>query len=234
MARQKILVIDDETDLLDLVRYNLSKDGFDVESAESAEDGLAQARTLDPDLILLDLMLPGMSGLDACRLLKQSDKTRAIPVVFLTARGEESDIVAGLELGAYDYISKPFSPRVLVARVRAVLRRQVDTLDDSSPIQVNGFDINPRRHQARVDGAELDLTATEFKMLHFLALNRGCVFTRSQLVDAVHGEDYPVTDRSVDVQMVGLRRKLGARCASIETVRGVGYRFKTDEAGCVE
>jgi two-component system alkaline phosphatase synthesis response regulator PhoP len=173
------------------------------------------------------LMLPGLDGLEVCRLLKRGAATQALPIVMLTAKGEESDIVAGLELGADDYITKPFSPRVLVARVRAVLRRKVSGAPgDDQPLAIENIVIHPGRHEVRIDDRPVALTLSEFKMLHFLARRRGWVFTRYQIVDALRGEDYPVTDRSVDVLVVGLRKKLGEAGKLIETVRGVGYRFK--------
>ena len=172
-------------------------------------------------------MLPGLDGLEVCRLLKANPKTQHIPIVMLTAKGEESDIVTGLELGADDYITKPFSPKVLVARLRTVLRRKAkETTDDEIPLKVRDIAIHPGRREVTVKGKPVTLTCTEFQLLHFLAKRPGWVFTRQQIVDAVRGEDYPVTDRSVDVQMVGLRKKLVSCGDSIETVRGVGYRFK--------
>jgi two-component system phosphate regulon response regulator PhoB len=180
-----------------------------------------------PDLIVLDLMLPGVDGLDVARILKGDDVTKNIPIVMLTAKGEEADVVTGLELGADDYISKPFSPRVLVARVRAVLRRQIkEVQDEKAIIRIHDLVIHPGRHEVLVDDKPVQLTFTEFGILNFLVRRPGWVFTRSQIVDAVRGDDYYVTDRSVDVQIVGLRKKLGQAGKFIETVRGVGYRFK--------
>jgi len=227
MGRFRVLVVDDEHDIVELVRYNLEREGYEILCAATGEQALQMARSHMPDLVVLDLMLPEMGGLEVTRHLKQGEKTRRIPVVMLTARGEEADIVAGLELGADDYVTKPFSPRVLAARVRAVLRR--DTRPDpeeASVLKAHDLLIHAGRHQVTVEGIPLDLTSTEFRLLRFLALRPGWVFTRSQIVDAVHGEDYPVTERSVDVQVTGLRRKLGARGHYIETVRGVGYRFR--------
>ncbi len=227
MAKEQILIIDDEEDILELVKYNLSKDGFSILTAATGEEGLKIARLEHPDLIILDLMLPGIDGLDVCKLLKNDMETRGIPIVMLTAKGDEADIVAGLELGADDFIVKPFSPKVLSARVKSVLRRNRanDTAEDSI-VRIDNLVIDPGKHQITLDGELLDLTFTEFKILHLLARQRGYVFTRYQIVDSVHGEDYPVTDRSVDVQIVGLRRKLGNFGDMIETVRGVGYRIK--------
>ncbi len=227
MAKEKILVVDDEEDILELVGYNLEKNGYEVTCVATGEAALESARGQPPDLVLLDLMLPGVDGLDVCKLLKRDPKTAHIPVVMLTAKGEEADIVAGLELGADDYVTKPFSPRVLLARIRAVLRKHTPSPDDdTATIRVHELVINPVRHEVTVANGPIELTNTEFRLLQFLARRPGWVFTRNQIIDAVRGEDYPVTDRSVDVQVVGLRKKLGKHGAYIETVRGVGYRFK--------
>lgn len=227
MADGHILVVDDEQDILDLVDFNLRKEGFRVSCVTSGEAALADISTKQPNLILLDLMLPGIDGLDLCRSLKSDPRTKDIPIVFLSARGDEADIVAGLELGADDYVTKPFSPRVLVARLKNVLKRKrLSTADEHATVTIERLVIDPIRHEATANGTALDLTVTEFRLLHFLARHPGWVFTRYQIVDAVKGEDYPVTDRSVDVQMVGLRKKLGELGKLIETVRGVGYRFK--------
>lgn len=226
MAKEKILVIEDDDDIQELVTYNLVREGYLVTSCTSGENGLDTARRLLPDLILLDLMLPGMDGLETCRLLRGDHRTSAIPIVMITAKGEEADVVTGLEVGADDYIVKPFSPKVLVARVRNILRRKSrDTADDGSPIKIHDLIIHPGRHEVLMKGKRMDLTFTEFRLLQVLARRPGWVYTRQQIVDAVRGEDYPVTERSVDVQVVGLRRKLGACGKYIETVRGVGYRF---------
>ena len=227
MAKEQILVIEDEEDIQELVRYNLSKEGYRVALIASGEEGFKAAKSTHPDLIVLDLMLPGLDGLEICRLLKADPKTNLIPIVMLTAKGEEADIVAGLELGADDYITKPFSPKVLIARLRAVLRRKTrESVDETSPLRIREIVIHPGRHEVLVKGRTVNLTFTEFQLLHFLAKRPGWVFTRQQIVDEVKGEDYPVTDRSVDVQVVGLRKKLGTCGEYVETVRGVGYRFK--------
>ncbi|MGD8257569.1 MAG: response regulator transcription factor [Desulfobacterales bacterium] len=226
MAKERILVVDDEEDILELVKYNLEKEGYQVTGALSGEEALKKARSNDFDLIVLDLMLPGIDGLDVTKSLKNDQNTRNVPLVMLTAKGEEADIVTGLELGADDYITKPFSPRVLVARVRAALRRQARKPDDNTAVvQIHELEIHPGRRSVMADGQTVDLTFTEFQVLALLARRPGWVFTRGQIVDAVRGDDYPVTDRSVDVQIVGLRKKLGRYGKYIETVRGVGYRF---------
>ncbi len=227
MGKEKILVVDDEEDILELVRYNLAKEGYEVVCASSGEEAIPICQKQKPGLVVLDLMLPGMDGLEICRTLKGDPKTKGIPVVMLTAKGEESDIVLGLELGADDYVTKPFSPRVLLARLRAVLRRRrARAVEQEQVLEIEGLRIDPQRHEVQVLGAVAALTATEFRILHFLARHPGWVFPRSKIVDRVHGEDYPVTDRSIDVQVVGLRKKLGPCGDLIETVRGVGYRFR--------
>ncbi|MEJ2070815.1 MAG: response regulator transcription factor [Syntrophobacterales bacterium] len=227
MAKEHILVVEDEEDILELLRYNLTKEGFRVTGVTSGEEALRSAKTLLPDLVLLDLMLLGVDGLEICRLLKQDNRTQHLPVVMVTAKGEEVDIVTGLELGADDYITKPFSPRVLLARVRSVLRRRTRTVPgDTDPVSIHGILIHPGRHEVVVEGQIVDLTATEFRLLHLLARRPGWVFTRAQIVMGVHGNDYPVSDRSVDVQVVGLRKKMGPAGQFVETVRGVGYRLK--------
>ena len=227
MASERILVVDDEEDLLELIDYNLSKEGYRVTCVNSGESAINTAKSIVPDLIVLDLLLPKVDGLDVCKTLKADSKTQHVPIIMLTAKTEEADIVTGLELGADDYITKPFSPRVLLARIRAALRRKArPPLEDPTMIQVHNIVIHPGRHEVLLEGKALDLTYTEFRLLHFLARKPGWAFTRSQIVDAVKGEDYPVTERSVDVQVVGLRKKLGDMGAFIETVRGVGYRFK--------
>jgi two-component system alkaline phosphatase synthesis response regulator PhoP len=227
MTATHVLVVEDDEDIQQLVEYNLLKEGFKVTVAENGEEGLRLARAEHPDLLLLDLMLPGMDGLTVCRTLKRDPATARLAVIMLTAKGEEADIVTGLELGADDYITKPFSPKVLLARVRAVLRRRGrPAREKSAIIRVHDIAIDPGRHEVRVGDEIIDLTFTEFRLLQLLAARPGWVFTRYQIVNAIRGEDYVVTDRSVDVQVVGLRKKLGDAGAYIETVRGVGYRFK--------
>ncbi len=229
MSKKQILVIEDEEDILALIHFNLIKNGFRVECATSGEEGHRKARDLRPDLILLDLMLPGVDGLDVCRQLHNAPDTKDCPIIMLTAKGEEHDIVKGLELGADDYITKPFSPQVLLARVQAVLRRRGkpdNQPEHGSPIEIHNLYIHPGRNKVVAAGEEVDLTYTEFKILMLLASRPGWVLNRTQIVDAIHGEGYAVTDRAVDVQIVGLRKKLGPCGDYIETVRGVGYRFK--------
>jgi len=223
-----VLVVDDEEDLLELVRYNLTREGYRVTCVATGEEALKAARKQPPDLIVLDLMLPAVDGLEVCRRLKSDSKTRDIPIIMLTAKSEEGDMVAGLERGADDYISKPFSPRVLTARVKALLRRRESQVraELETTIDVHELSIHPGRHEVTLGGQMLELTYTEFALLQFLAKRPGWAYTRTQIVDAVKGEDYPVTERSVDVQVAGLRKKLGDFGSYIETVRGVGYRFR--------
>ncbi|MCB9029415.1 MAG: response regulator transcription factor [Deltaproteobacteria bacterium] len=226
MAKEHILVIEDEQDIQELLRYNLSSEGYTVTCVSSGEEGLQKARAISPDLILLDRMLPNMEGLDVCRELKKDTSTEDIPVIMLTAKGEEADIISGLEMGADDYIPKPFSPKVVIARVRAVLRREKTPEAPADVLRRGDLVINPGKHEVTINNDQVALTITEFKILHLLARKPGWVFNRDQIVDSVHGENYAVTDRSVDVQITGLRKKLGVSSALIETVRGVGYRFK--------
>ena len=227
IPKKQILVVDDEEDILELVSFNLTKEGYQVICTTTGEKAIEIVRTQRPDLVVLDLMLPGINGLEVAKILKNDPGTRDILIVMLTAKGEESDIVAGLELGADDYVTKPFSPRILAARVKAVLRRK---LPDSSAtfeiVKIHNLIIHPGRREVLVDDKPVTLTFTEFGILNYLAQRPGWVFTRSQIVDQVKGSEYFVTDRSVDVQIVGLRRKLGSAGSYIETVRGVGYRFK--------
>jgi len=226
MANENILIVDDEEDVLELVRYNLDRNGYRVETAATGEQALTKARTKMPDLMILDLMLPGIDGLEVCRKLKSETRTQNIPIIMLTAKGEEADIVTGLELGADDYITKPFSPKVLVARVRRILHRTIARDLEKAPVKIHELTIDPARRQVLIGNKLVDLTFTEFNILYALAKRPGLVFTRYQIVDALHGDDYLVTDRAVDVQIVGLRKKLGPCSKYIETVRGVGYRFK--------
>ena len=227
MAKEKILLVDDEEDILELLAYSLTRNGYHVASVTTGEDALRSVRDEGADVVILDLMLPGVDGLEVCRILKGDPQTSPIPILMLTARGEEADVVAGLEVGADDYVTKPFSPRVLLARIKALLRRSARgrPLSDET-ITRGALMIDPGRREVRLEGKPIELTFTEFGLLHFLASRPGWVFTRNQIIDAVRGADYPVTDRSVDVQVVGLRKKLKSHGRFIETIRGVGYRFK--------
>lgn len=227
-TKKHILVVEDEEDILALLHFNLIKAGYAVECASCGEEGLKKVRQEIPDLILLDLMLPGIDGLEICRRLRDDEITSEVPIIMLTARGEEGDVVRGLELGADDYVTKPFSIKVLLARIQTVLRRRQQLLDNDGAEELNigALMIHPGRNLVQIEGQAVDLTFTEFRVLVALARRPGWVFTRYQIVNAVRGEDYAVTDRAVDVQIAGLRKKLGACGHYIETVRGVGYRFK--------
>jgi len=227
-GRANILAVEDEQDLLDLLQYNLTREGFNVRTAATGESALKMIRDEQPDLVVLDLMLPGMDGLELCRLLKNDPHTRSILIVMVTAKGEEADIVAGLELGADDYVVKPFSPRVLSARIKAVLRRKSvdDSVDNESVYRVGDLTLDTARHEVRVAGDRIDLTHTEIGIVQALARRPGHVLTRGQIVQAVQGDHVAVTDRSVDVHVVSLRRKLGDAGSYLQTVRGVGYRLE--------
>ena len=229
MARESILLVEDEHDIRELLKFHLERENLAVEAYEKGEDALASLKTRGVSLVLLDLMLPGIDGLEVCRRLKAQPETREIPIIMLTAKDSEADIVAGLEMGAADYVCKPFSPRVLMARIRAVLRRPAtDVLTDTAgpAITIGALTIDPARHKVEIKGKEVPLTFTEFRILRLLAESPGRAFSRAQIVDHVRGESYSVTERIVDVQMVSLRKKLGNLGDWIETVRGVGYRFR--------
>lgn len=227
MAKENILVVEDEEDILELVTYNLTKEGYTVTGLTAGDQAYPTAKNILPDLIVLDLMLPGMDGLDICKMIRKDSKTEHIPIIMLTAKSEESDIITGLELGADDYITKPFSPKVLIARIRSLFRRKsANKITQQETVQIHDMVINPGRYEVIVDGGPIDLTLTEFQILHILARRPGWVFTRDQLIDAIRGEDAYITDRSIDVQIVGLRKKLGHAGKYIQTVRGIGYKFK--------
>ena len=232
MAQNKnILVVEDDPDIKELISFNLSNQGHQVFEANNGELGIEKAREKLPDLILLDLMLPGIHGLDVCRIIKADQETKDIPIIMVTAMGQEEDIVKGLETGADDYITKPFSIKVLLARVSAVLRRSFEEYDQDSDksLLINGISIKPRLREVRFEDKVIDnLTFSEFQILYLLAGHPGWVFTRYQIIDKIRGDNYPVTDRSVDFQIVGLRKKLGRAGKLIRTVRGVGYRFTPD------
>jgi len=226
---KNLLIIEDDKDITELLRVNLTKDGYRVVSAPSGEEGIDLARSQSPDLILLDLMLPGADGLEVCRTLKSDEKTINIPIIMLTAKSEDIDVVTGLEVGADDYITKPFSPKVVVARIRNVMRRFKPPIDDNSKIDISGISIDRGRHEVLAGKKKVDLTPTEFGILVCLAKRPGWVFSRTQIVDAVRGDETIITDRAVDVQIAGLRKKLGKLGELIDTVRGVGYRFKVNQ-----
>ena len=228
MPKEKILVVDDEQDLVKLVRFNLEKDGYKVISAFNGEDALFLARKERPDLIVLDLMLPGIDGLEVCKKLKADTELVNIAVIMLTAKGEESDITLGLKIGADDYMTKPFSPKELVARVQAVLRRAKISSTTKDYIEIEGLKIDVNKHEVTIKNEVVPLTLTEFKLLHQLASKPGRVFTRDQLLDAVSGPETFVIDRTVDVHIAALRKKLKTYANRIVTVRGVGYKFREE------
>ncbi|NNM67464.1 MAG: response regulator [Spirochaetales bacterium] len=229
MGYGKILVVEDNPDILELVAYNLETEGYDVLRAMTGENGLAKVSSQKPDLLILDVMLPGINGLDVCRKLKQNEATRNMPILLLTAKSEDADIISGLEIGADDYITKPFSPKVLIARVRLALRRvseEPSSAANENILQIHDIVLDTVRYGVTVEGSPVNMSATEFAILKHLMSNPGWVFSRNQIIDAVRGGNYPVTERSVDVQILGLRKKLGSQGVHVETVRGVGYRFR--------
>lgn len=226
-----ILVVEDESDIRKVILHNLRKDGYSADGAATGEEALKKAEERQPDLVVLDLMLPGMDGMAVCRRIRQSAELKHTPVLMLTARGGEQDMVSGLEAGADDYVVKPFNNRVLLARIRSLLRRSGalrDEVGEGRDLVVGEIRLVPERREATVDGEKVDLTAGEYKMLQVMMRRPGVVFTRNQLLDLVRGTMHAVTDRAVDVQVVGLRRKLGRAGARIETVRGAGYRIVAD------
>lgn len=227
MSKSPILIVEDEADIMELISFNLSKANFQIRTAKTGEEALSIIRSNKLSLILLDLMLPGISGHDICKIVRNDSKSKNTPIIMVTAKGTEEDIVKGLELGADDYITKPFSVSVLLSRVKAVLRRyETPVPDENDIINIHSITIDPKKHKVLVNGQYIELTYSEFSILHLLAQRPGWAFTRNQIVDALRGPDYPITDRSVDVQIVGLRKKLGESERFIETVRGVGYRMK--------
>ena len=229
--KNKILIIEDEKDIAQLLEYNLGVAGYQTHVANNGETGLKVARKQHPDLILLDLMLPGIHGLDVCRIIKADANTEDIPIVMLTALGQEENIVKGLESGADDYITKPFSFKILLARIKSVLRRgNLGEEDQNKEINILDVSIKPRTREVIVNDSSVDLTFTEFQILQLLASHPGWVFTRYQIIDKIRGDNYPVTDRSIDFQIVGLRKKMGESGSLIQTIRGVGYRFKSRDS----
>lgn len=229
MSKKRILAVDDEESILQLLEYTLSREGYEVQTIASGGRVPDAVREFQPDLVILDLMLPEVDGMELCRKIKSNPKTQHLPVIMLTAKSEESDVISGLELGADDYITKPFSPKVLIARIRAVLRRDKDVEFDEiseAEVKIHDITIHPGRREVFLGNKKIDLTYSEFQILLLLAKKPGWVFSRYQIVDEVRGEDYPVTERSIDVQIVGLRKKMGKSGKVIETVRGVGYRMK--------
>lgn len=229
MAKEHILVVEDESEIRELIQFNLEREGYTVTPARSGEEALAVTQNKLPDLILLDLMLPGIDGFDVCRALSSYQ----IPILMVTARTEDADIILGLEMGADDYITKPFSPRVLLARIRAVLRRhqksRLIAAASENIIRLHGIELDTTRHAVQIHDEAITMSVTEFSILEFLLRNPGWVFSRGQIIEAVKGSDYPVTERSVDVQILAIRKKLGDIGRKIETVRGIGYRMIEEE-----
>ena len=226
MKKSKIVVIEDEVDILEVINYNLLKEGFDVCSALDGEEGLALIKKEVPDLVLLDLMLPGLDGIEICRKLKTDYSTRSIPIIMVTAKGEESDIVLGLGMGADDYMVKPFRPRELMARIRSVLRRGDFIEEGEGLVSIDELVIDINRHEVKLEGKKIVLTAMEFKLLHFLASHPGQVFTRENLLNHVSSDDTFIIDRNIDVHIRSIRKKLDKHRELIETIHRVGYRFR--------
>ena len=226
MKKPKIVVIEDEVDILEVINYNLSKEGFDVYSALDGEEGLALIKKEVPNLVLLDLMLPGLDGIEICRKLKTDYSTRSIPIIMVTAKGEESDIVLGLGMGADDYMVKPFRPRELMARIRSVLRRGDFIEEGEGVVSIDELVIDINRHEVKLEGKKIVLTAMEFKLLHFLASHPGQVFTRENLLNHVSSDDTFIIDRNIDVHIRSIRKKLNKHRELIETIHRVGYRFR--------
>ena len=226
-TKKTILIIEDEKDIAELLAFNLENDEFNALLANNGESGIKIARKRKPDLIILDLMLPGIHGLDVCRIIKGDPELKNIFIVMLTALGQEESIVKGLEVGADDYITKPFSFKILIARIRSVIRRsRIDEEGVIKDINIFGVEIKQRSREVYIKKTLIETTYTEFQILQLLASHPGWVFTRYQIIDKIRGDNYPVTDRSIDFQIVGLRKKMGESGALIQTIRGVGYRFK--------
>ena len=225
--KSNILVVEDEQDIRNLLVFNLEKNDFNVQAADNGEKALSLIRSNNFDLILLDLMIPGISGFDLTRILKNDDETSEVPIIMLTAKGEEHDIVKGLEIGAADYITKPFSIKVLIARVNKIIQNKNESLKSKGIIEFSDLSINIKSRDVIVEGKSINLTFTEFEILKLLASHSKWVYTRTEIIDQVRGDNYIVTDRTIDFQIVGLRKKLGSYGKCIKTVRGVGYRFTT-------
>lgn len=229
--RKRIALIEDEKDIVELVRYNFRKEGFEVSSFTSGKEGLEHLRRHPVDLVLLDIMLPDLDGFEICKRLRAEDRMRSLPIIFLTAKGEEIDRVLGLEIGADDYVVKPFSPRELVARVKAVLRRQTRPVERQEVVEAQDLRLDARTQEVRVGGKRTELSTLEFKLLHFLASHPRRIFSREQLLDEVWGRDHFVTPRTVDVHIRRVREKIEIqpdRPQYIQTVRGAGYRFAAE------
>ncbi len=227
MRDKSILVIEDEEEMRRFVKYNLSKEGYKVTTASCWKEAMKFLKTQLPDLFLLDVVLPDTDGLNICKILRSNPSTKNIPIIMVTGKSDDFDIVSGFELGADDYVTKPYSIMVLLARIKNIFKKSRSSdISGNEPIKIRDLEINPLRHEVIVKGKALDLTYLEFRVLQLFAMYPGRVFTRYQIIEAVRGEDHLITDRSVDVMIVGLRKKLGAKNNYIETVWGVGYRFK--------
>ncbi len=226
MSKQTILIIEDERALVEVLTYNLRKEGFEVQSATDGQDGLRRAQTTLPDLIVLDLMLPVVEGLEVCRILKSGARTRDIPLLMLTARSEEVDEIVGFQMGADDYVTKPFKIKPLIQRIKALLRRKKTLAAEGDVVSAGGVEIDRAQHRATVAGEQLNLTPTEFRLLWALVRQPGRAFSRHELMEAAMGDDALVLERTIDVHVKSLRQKLGSRAEQVETVRGVGYRFR--------
>ena len=225
--KKRICIIEDEVDIIHLLKYNLEKEGYEVVSFQSGENAIEFIHMNKPNIILLDIMIPGIDGFEICRELKSTKETREIPIIMISAKTEEANIVAGLELGAEDYITKPFSIAVLIARLRTVLRRSVKLDSQNDPVLVfENLKIYPERYEVYVDDKQVALNHTEFKLLYCLADQPGRVFSRTQMIDFMQGDSEFVTKRLIDVLLVSVRKKLGPASSLIQTVRGVGYKFK--------
>ena len=230
ITNKKILIIEDDKDIRDLISFNLSKNGYKTILSKDGEKGIEKAKNEKPDLVLLDLMLPGIHGLDVCKILKTDSSLNKLSIIMLTALGQEEDIIKGLEAGADDYITKPFSFKILFARIKSVLRRKkTKESSNKDPVNLYGVKIDPKTRQVIINENELKLTFTEFQILYLLASHPGWVFTRYQIINKIRSDNNSVTDRSVDFQIVGLRKKMNNLGKLIETIRGVGYRFKSKD-----
>lgn len=227
MSKRRIAVVEDEPDIAEIIAYNLGREGFEVKHAEHGTEGLKLIKEWRPDMAILDIMLPGMDGVEICRNIRQAERIRDMPIIMLSAKDDEIDVVLGLRMGADDYITKPFSPRELLERVKAILRRRrINDEDTQTQLVYGPLSIDQERHEVKLDGQLVELTATEFKILSCLIERPGRVFKRDDLLARVLGDDAIVIDRTIDVHIRSIRKKLGEQRELIETVRGVGYRFK--------
>jgi len=228
MSQQTILIIEDERALIEVLTYNLRKEGFEVLTASDGQDGLRRAQTALPDLVVLDLMLPVIEGLEVCRQLRNGARTKEIPILMLTARSEEVDEIVGFQMGADDYVTKPFKMKPLIQRIKALLRRKDKPEATGDTLNLQGIEIDRTQHRVAVDGVEVKLTPTEFRLLWSLMRQPGRAFSRHELMESCRGEDALVLERTIDVHVKSLRQKLGNKAALVETVRGVGYRFREE------